>query len=216
MVLTSGFPTTLAGPLHIALFLPLKLKPRSMKVATDKKTSRALVRLPNCALVQVLKATVARLHDLELEVNELEFALDEDQKEVESYTHELDECRHRMKDIDEFVRALRAGELPAIPDAASALADMVEEREEDERAVKRYEEACGWHERQFQKLQGQCSVLKKERITHHKTCIEICSIFRHNGVFELVRRRLARLNAKSLGDRLDMLEVFWKVSSLAG
>ncbi|KAL4110156.1 hypothetical protein PRIC1_001849 [Phytophthora ramorum] len=164
-----------------------------MKVATDKQTSRRLVNLPNCALVNVLKATVARLHNLEMELNELELALDEDQKEIESFTKEIDECHDRMKDINEFVRALNASEVPTIPDVALALADMAEEREEEENAITQYEEACGWHEQQFQTLHGQCITLKKERVALHKTCIEICSIFRRNGVFEVVRRRLAKV-----------------------
>ncbi|KAG7383681.1 hypothetical protein PHYPSEUDO_003485 [Phytophthora pseudosyringae] len=169
-----------------------------MKVATDKQTSRRLVNLPNSALVQVLKTTVARLHNLEMELNELELALDDDQKETEGYTHEIDECCDRLKDIDEFVRALQAGEVPTVPDTASALADMAEERQEEESAIKQYEEARGWHEQQFQKLHGQCAELKKERVTLHKTCIEICSIFRRNGVFEMIRARLVKLHSKTM------------------
>ncbi|KAL3663982.1 hypothetical protein V7S43_010869 [Phytophthora oleae] len=169
-----------------------------MKVATDKQTSRRLVDVPNHALVQVLKTTVARLHSLEMELDELELALDDDQKEIEGYTHELDECRQRLEDIQEFTRALQAGEVPSVLDAVSALADMVEEHEEEENAIKQYEEVRGWHEQQFEKLQGQSVDLKKERIELHKTCIEICSIFRANGVFELIRMRLAKRNLKSV------------------
>ncbi|KAK1934587.1 hypothetical protein P3T76_011196 [Phytophthora citrophthora] len=169
-----------------------------MKVATDKQTSRRLVDLPNHALVQVLKTTVARLHDLEKELNELELALDDDQKEIEEYTHELDECRQRLEDIREFTRALQAGEVPSVLDAVSALADMVEEHEEEENAIKHYEEARGWHEQQFQNLQEQCTNLKKERVELHKTCIEICSIFRANGVFDLIRARMVKLNSKTV------------------
>lgn len=169
-----------------------------MKVVTDKQTGRCLVNLSNYALVQVLKATVARLHNLEMELNELELALDDDQKEAESYAHEVCECHERMKDIEEFVRALEAGEVPTVPDVASALVDMVEEREEEENAIKQYEDARGWHEQQFLQLQGQCAVLQKERVVLHKTCIEICSIFRRNGVFDLIQRRLTKLNSKSM------------------
>ncbi|KAG6942717.1 hypothetical protein JG688_00017959 [Phytophthora aleatoria] len=132
-----------------------------------------------------------------MELKELELALDDDQKEIEGYSYELDECHDRVRDINEFVRAIQTGEAPAIPNAASVLADMVEEREEEENAIKKYEEARGWHEQQFQKLQGQCTILEKERVRLHKTCIEICSIFWRCDVFEVIRARLAKLNSKS-------------------
>ncbi|KAG6622095.1 WD repeat-containing protein 65 [Phytophthora cinnamomi] len=78
-----------------------------------------------------------------MEINELELAIDDDQKEIESFTHELDECFDRLRDIDEFVVALEDGEVPTVPDVASALADMLEEREEEKNAITRYEEARG-------------------------------------------------------------------------
>ncbi|ETI46922.1 hypothetical protein F441_08732 [Phytophthora nicotianae CJ01A1] len=168
-----------------------------MKMITNKQTSRRLARLPNFVLIQILKATVARLHRLEMELNELELALDDDQKEIEGYTYEIDECHDRMQDIDEFVRAIQAGEVPALPNTAFALVEMEEEREEEENAINKYKEARGWHEEQFQKLQGQCAMLKKERAGLHKTCIEICSIFRRSGVFGVIRARLVKLNSKS-------------------
>ncbi|KAG6941860.1 hypothetical protein JG687_00019404 [Phytophthora cactorum] len=85
-----------------------------MKVVTNKQISRRLAQLPNFALIQILKTTVARLHGLEMELNELELALDDDQKEIEGYSYEIDEPAK-----------------PRIPNAASVLADMVEEREEN-------------------------------------------------------------------------------------
>ncbi|EGZ25296.1 hypothetical protein PHYSODRAFT_484559 [Phytophthora sojae] len=167
-----------------------------MKAATDKQTSRRLVGLPNNALVQILTATVARLHNLEMEINELELAIDDDQKEVESFTHEIDERYDRLRDIDEFVVALEAGAVSSVPDVPSVLAEMAEEREEERIAITRYKEARGWQEQQFQKLQQQCRWLRKERVALHKTCIEICSIFRRNGVFALMTRKLANLQRR--------------------
>ncbi|KAG3066955.1 hypothetical protein PI124_g21932 [Phytophthora idaei] len=118
-------------------------------MVTNKQISRRLAQLPNFALIQILKTTVARLHGLEMELKELELALDDDQKEIEGYSYEIDECHDRVRDISEFVRAIQTGEAPAIPNAASVLADMVEEREEEENAIKKYEEARDWHEQQF-------------------------------------------------------------------
>ncbi|GMF22688.1 unnamed protein product [Phytophthora lilii] len=148
-----------------------------MKEFTEKQTIRRLTRLPNAASVQLLKSTVARLHNLEMDMNELEFALDEDQKEIESYTREIDECLDRIKDIDEFVYALESNSVPDVTDVASTMASMTEERDEEENAIKQLEEVRGWHEQQFQRLQGEWAALKKERIELHKTCLEICFYF---------------------------------------
>ncbi|KAF1789356.1 hypothetical protein PC129_g18491 [Phytophthora cactorum] len=68
-----------------------------MKVVTNKQISRRLAQLPNFALIQILKTTVARLHGLEMELNELELALDDDQKEIEGYSYEIDECHDRVR-----------------------------------------------------------------------------------------------------------------------
>ncbi|KAG7386563.1 hypothetical protein PHYBOEH_008626 [Phytophthora boehmeriae] len=54
-----------------------------MKVAMDKQTSRRLVKVTNYALVQVLKATVARLRKVEMELGDLELALEDEQEEME-------------------------------------------------------------------------------------------------------------------------------------
>ncbi|OWZ08090.1 hypothetical protein PHMEG_00019423 [Phytophthora megakarya] len=167
-----------------------------MKVTTSAQTSRRLAQQPNHMLVQILKATVARLHNLEMELNELELASDDDQEEIEGYTHEIDKCRDRMKDIDEFVRPLRSGEILTMPDMASVLINLIEDREEEENAIRQYTEARWWHEQQFENLQRQCAVLKQERVILHKTCIKICSIFRRNGFFKLIQRRLTKLNSK--------------------
>ncbi|KAF4027355.1 hypothetical protein GN244_ATG14399 [Phytophthora infestans] len=169
-----------------------------MKMISYKQRIRCLARLPNFALIQVLKSTVARLHGLEIELDELELALDDDQKEIEEYTYEIDKCHERMKDIDEFTRAVQANEILTILNAASVLAHMADERKEEQNGIKKLEEARGWHEQQFQKLQGQCTMLKKERAKLQKICIEICSILRRSGVSEVLRARLAKLNFRSV------------------
>ncbi|KAG3052853.1 Cilia- and flagella-associated protein 57 [Phytophthora cactorum] len=167
-----------------------------MKVAMDKQTSRRLVKVTNYALVQVLKATVARLRKIEMELGDLELALEDEQEEVESYSDDIDDCHDRIEDIDEFVRELEAGSVQTVSDVAAALAEMTEERQEEQKLLKVLGDARASHEQQFEQLQSQSSALKAERLLLVKTRFEICCLFRRNGVFDLVRRRLAVFNPK--------------------
>ncbi|KAG7387906.1 hypothetical protein PHYPSEUDO_013557 [Phytophthora pseudosyringae] len=169
-----------------------------MKVAMDKQTSRRLVKVTNYALVQVLKATVARLRKVEMELGDLELALEDEQEEVESYGDDIDDCHDRIEDIDEFVRELEAGSVRTVSDVAAALAEMAEERQEEQKLLKVLGDARASHEQQFDQLQSQSAVLKAERLLLAKTRCGICCLFRRNGVFELVRRRLAVFNPKLL------------------
>ncbi|KAG7394806.1 hypothetical protein PHYBOEH_004628 [Phytophthora boehmeriae] len=157
----------------------------------DKQTSRRLVKVTNYALVQVLKATVVRLRKVEMELGDLELALEDEQEEMESYSDDIDDCHDRIEDIDEFVRELEAGNVQTVSDVASALAEMAEERQEEKKLLKVLGDARSSHEKQFHDLQDQSAALKKERSALHKTRLHICCLFRRNGVFELVRRRLA-------------------------
>jgi len=162
----------------------MQMKPAPM----DKQTSRRLVKVTNYALVQVLKATVLRLRKVEMELGDLELALEDEQEEVESYGDDIDDCHDRIEDIDEFVRELKAGNVRTVSDVAAALAEMAEERQEEKKLLKVLGDA----------LQNQSAALNKERLLLVKTRFEICCLFRRNGVFELVRRRLAVFNPKLL------------------
>ncbi|KAL4117849.1 hypothetical protein PRIC2_010178 [Phytophthora ramorum] len=151
-----------------------------MKVAMDKQTSRRLVKVTNYALVQVLKATVARLRKVEMEMGDLELALEDEQEEVESYSDDIDDCHDRIEDIDEFVRELEAGNVNTVSDVAAALAEMTEERQEEQKLLKVLSDARVSHEQQFQQLQIQSTALKQERLLLAKTRFEICCLFRRN------------------------------------
>ncbi|EEY54554.1 uncharacterized protein PITG_08218 [Phytophthora infestans T30-4] len=167
-----------------------------MKVAMDKQTSRRVVKVTNYALVQVLKATVARLRKIEMELGDLELALEDEQEEVESYSDDIDDCHDRIEDIDEFVRELEAGNVHTVSDVTAALAEMTEERQEEHKLLKVLGDARASHEQQFEQLQSQSAALKAERLLLTKTRFDICCLFRRNGVFDLVRRRLAVFNPK--------------------
>ncbi|CAI5717063.1 unnamed protein product [Peronospora destructor] len=169
-----------------------------MKVAMDKQTSRRIAKVTNYALVQVLKATVARLCKVEMELGDLELALEDEQEEIESYSDDIDDCHDRIEDIDEFVRDLETGNVCTVSDLAAALMEMTEERKEEQKLLKVLGDARTSHEQQFEQLQSQSVVLKKERLLLVKTRFEICCLFHRNGVFDLVRRRLAVFNPKML------------------
>eukprot|EP00644_Phytophthora_capsici_P017439 jgi/Phyca11/536918/estExt2_fgenesh1_pg.C_PHYCAscaffold_670003 len=167
-----------------------------MKVGLDKLTPRRLVKVTNYALVQVLKSTVTRLRKVEMELGDLELALEDEQEEVESYSDDIDDCHDRIEDIDEFVRELQAGNVNTVSNVAAALAEMTEERQEEQKLLKVLSDARASHEKQFDQLQSQSTALKTERLVLTKTRYEICCLFRRNGVFELVRRRLAAIDPK--------------------
>ncbi|KAG1685362.1 hypothetical protein DVH05_024825 [Phytophthora capsici] len=169
-----------------------------MKVGLDKLTPRRLVKVTNYALVQVLKSTVTRLRKVEMELGDLELALEDEQEEVESYSDDIDDCHDRIEDIDEFVRELQAGNVNTVSNVAAALAEMTEERQEEQKLLKVLSDARASHEKQFDQLQSQSTALKTERLVLTKTRYEICCLFRRNGVFELVRRRLAAIDPKLL------------------
>ncbi|TDH72583.1 uncharacterized protein CCR75_009398 [Bremia lactucae] len=157
----------------------------------DKQTSQRLVKMTNYALVQVLKASVARLHNIEVEIGDLELALEDVQEEVESYSDDIDDCHERMDDIDEFVRELEAGNIGTVTDIAAARAEMIEERQEEHKLLQGLNDARANHEQQFEQVQSQLAALKAEHELLVMTRFEICRHFRRNGVFDLVRRRLA-------------------------
>ncbi|CAI5727754.1 unnamed protein product [Hyaloperonospora brassicae] len=169
-----------------------------MQAPMDKQTSRRLVKVTNYALVQVLKATVMRLRKVEMELGDLELALEDEQEEVESYSDDIDDCHDRIEDIDEFVRELEGGTVRTVSDVAAALLEMSEERNEEQKLLRVLGDARASHEHQFEQLHSRSVALEQERLLLVKTRYEICSLFRRNGVFDLVRRRLAVLDPKLL------------------
>ncbi|KAG1710165.1 hypothetical protein DVH05_017171 [Phytophthora capsici] len=74
-------------------------------------------------------STVARLRKVEMKLGDLELALEDEQEEVESYS---DDCHEHIEDIDEFVRELHAGNVNTVSNVAAALAEMTEERQEEQ------------------------------------------------------------------------------------
>ncbi|KAI9916221.1 hypothetical protein PsorP6_018259 [Peronosclerospora sorghi] len=167
-----------------------------MKVSTNKPMFKRIVKVTNYALVQVLKATVARLRKVEMELGDLELALEDEQEEVESYSDDIDDCHDRIGDIDEFIRELDAGNVRTVSDVAAALTEMTEERTEEQKLLKVLVDARASHEQQFEQLQRQSVALRQERLLLIKTRFEICCLFRRNGVFGLVQRRLAEFSLK--------------------
>ncbi|RLN97000.1 hypothetical protein BBJ28_00009118 [Nothophytophthora sp. Chile5] len=164
----------------------------------DKQTGRRIVKVTNFALVQVLKATVARLRKLEAELSELELALEDEREELEQYSDDIDDCYDRLDDIDEFVREISKGNVRSVSDVAGALQEMAEEREEERNLVDVLVETRREHEQQLRDLQTQTAALKREQMLLRKTRLEIFGLFRRNGVMELVRRRLAVRSRKLL------------------
>uniref|UniRef100_M4C1K0 Uncharacterized protein n=1 Tax=Hyaloperonospora arabidopsidis (strain Emoy2) TaxID=559515 RepID=M4C1K0_HYAAE len=164
----------------------------------DKQTSRRLVKVTNYALVQVLKAAVTRLRIVEMELGDLELALEDEQEEVESYSDDIDDCHDRIEDINEFVRELEGGTVRTVSDVEAALFEMSEELNEEQKLLKVLGDARASHEQHFEQLHTKSATLEQERLMLVKTRYEICSLFRRNGVFDLVRRRLAVLDPKLL------------------
>jgi chromosome segregation ATPase len=164
----------------------------------DKDASRRLATVANYALVLKLKATVARLHEVDEELEDVVLALKDDQEEVETYTDDIADCRDRIEAVDEFVRELKAGNVPTIPDVASALEDMTEEREEEESMLKLLIGARECHEQQLQGLRAQFAALQEQRLALQKKSSQICSFFGRSGIFDVVRQQLAEQNPKML------------------
>ncbi|KAL3663981.1 hypothetical protein V7S43_010868 [Phytophthora oleae] len=152
----------------------------------------------NYALVQELKEADERMQDIQVELDDVEMALKEDQEEVESYTDEIADCCDRINAIDEFVRDIEAGNVPAIADVASVKANMVEERQEEEAMLKRLGEVRMCHEQQIQQLNTQLATIQEERLMLQKRSAQIWSILGRTAVVELVLRHLAQRSVKVL------------------
>ncbi|KAG7383680.1 hypothetical protein PHYPSEUDO_003484 [Phytophthora pseudosyringae] len=164
----------------------------------DQDTTSRLGTETNYTLVLELQSTVARLHDIDVELGDLALAFKDDREEVETYTDDIADCCDRIKAIDEFVHELKAGNVPTIPDTSSALADMAEEREEEENTLKLLSGARTCHEEQIQQHETQLSALQEERLILQKKRSQICCLFGRNGVFELMRQRLVEGSPKML------------------
>ncbi|KAE8887842.1 hypothetical protein PF005_g8951 [Phytophthora fragariae] len=162
-----------------------------------QSTSTRLPVEANCALlVEELKAAVGRMHDIEVEMADVQLALREDHEEVETYTDGIADCRDRIEAIDEFVREIEAGNIPALGNADTVVANMAEEREEEEGMLKLLGEARECHAQQLQQLQTQLATLQGERLELQKRSSQIWCVLGRSGVFELVMRRLAERSAK--------------------
>ncbi|CAI5714038.1 unnamed protein product [Peronospora destructor] len=149
------------------------------------------------ALAQELKVTVEGMRDIQSRLVDMELALKEDQEEIESYTDEIADCCDRIKAIDEFVREIDAGNIPAMGDVASVMSNMAEEREEEENMLQLLDDARTCHEEQLQHLKIQLASLLRERVMLQKKSFQIMCIFERAGIVELVTR-LAERSIKML------------------
>ena len=149
------------------------------------------------ALVQELKVTVECLRDIQVKLVDMELALKEDQEEVELYTDEIADCCDRIEAIDEFVREIDAGTIPAMGDVASVLSNMAEEREEEEHMLQLLDDARACHEEQLQHLKIELVSLQHERMMLQKKSCQIMYVFERAGIVELVTR-LAERSIKML------------------
>ncbi|KAG6622094.1 WD repeat-containing protein 65 [Phytophthora cinnamomi] len=149
-------------------------------------------------LVQELKAAVQRMHEIETEMDDVRLALEDDQEEVETYTDDIADCCDRIEAIDEFVREIQAGNVPTLGDVDTVVANMAEEREEEEGMLKVLGEARTCHAQQLQQLQTQLGSLQRERLMLQKRSSQLWCVLGRNGVFELVIRRLVERTAKVL------------------
>ncbi|KAG7383679.1 hypothetical protein PHYPSEUDO_003483 [Phytophthora pseudosyringae] len=164
----------------------------------DHPASHRLAMEANYALVQELQATAERMQDIQAELDDVEVAMTEDQEEVEAYTDEIADCCDRINAIDEFVRELAAGNIPAMADVASVVANMADEREEEEAMLKRLGEVRACHEQQLQKLSARLTTLQDERLELQKKGAQIWCVLGRTGVFELAVRRLAERAVKTV------------------
>ncbi|GMF15809.1 unnamed protein product [Phytophthora fragariaefolia] len=149
-------------------------------------------------LVQELKAAIERVREIDVEMADVQVALQEDHEEVETYTDDIADCCDRIEAIDEFVREIEAGNVPTLPDVDTVVANMAEEREEEEGMLKALGEARVCHEQQLQQLQTQLATLQGERLLLQKRSSQIWCVLGRNGIFEQVIRRLAERSAKVL------------------
>eukprot|EP00644_Phytophthora_capsici_P003306 jgi/Phyca11/532728/estExt2_fgenesh1_pg.C_PHYCAscaffold_70158 len=164
----------------------------------DTPASYRVAMGANYALVQELKEINERIQDIQVELDDVEVALKEDQEEVESYTDEIADCCDRINAIDEFVHDIEAGNVPAITDVASVIANMVEEREEEEAMLKRLGEVRACHEQQIQQLNTQLATIQEEKLMLQKRSAQIWNILGRTAVVELVLRHLAQRSVKVL------------------
>ncbi|EGZ25297.1 hypothetical protein PHYSODRAFT_311839 [Phytophthora sojae] len=149
-------------------------------------------------LIEELKATVERMREVEVEMDDVRLALRDDHEEVETYTDEIADCRDRIEAIDEFVREVEAGNVPALGDVDTVVANMAEEREEEEGMLKMLGDARACHAEQLQSLQTQLATLQGERLLLQKRSSQIWCVLGRNGVFASVMQRLAQRSAKVL------------------
>ncbi|KAI9998453.1 hypothetical protein PInf_002840 [Phytophthora infestans] len=156
----------------------------------DQTASHRLLVETNNALVQELKGTIERMQDIEVELGDVQMALKEDHEEVETYTDDIADCCDRINAIDEFVRDIEAGNVPAMADVASVLSNMAEEREEEEAMLKRLGEVRACHEQQIQQMSIKLTTLQEEKLMLQKKSAQIWCVLGRTGVFELAMRRL--------------------------
>ncbi|CAH0484400.1 unnamed protein product [Peronospora farinosa] len=149
------------------------------------------------ALAQELKVTVECMRDIQVRLIDMELAFKEDQEEVESYTDEIADCCDRIEAIDEFVREMDAGNIPAMGDVASVMSNMAEEREEEEKMLQLLGDARTCHEEQLQHLKIELVSLQDERGMLQKKSFQIMCVFERAGIVELVAR-LAERSIKML------------------
>ncbi|CAH0480554.1 unnamed protein product [Peronospora belbahrii] len=119
---------------------------------------------------------------------DMELALEEDQEQVESYTDEIADCCDRIEAIDEFVREIEAGNVPAMGDVASVMSNMAEEREEEKNMLQLLGEARTCHEEQLQYLKIQLGSLQEEQLMLQKKSFQIMCAFECAGIFDWMAR----------------------------
>ncbi|KAG2797058.1 hypothetical protein PC118_g21702 [Phytophthora cactorum] len=139
----------------------------------DQPSSHQLLVEANNALIQEFKATVERMQDIEMELDDVQMALQEDHEEVETYTDDIADCCDRINAIDEFVRDIEAGNVPAMADVASIVSNMAEEREEEEAMLKRLGEVRACHEQQIQQMSAKLATLQEEKLMLQKKSAQI-------------------------------------------
>ncbi|ETN09037.1 hypothetical protein F441_08730 [Phytophthora nicotianae CJ01A1] len=164
----------------------------------DQTASHQLLVEANNALVQELKATVERMQDVEVELDDVQLALKEDREEVETYTDDIADCWDRINAIDEFVRDLEAGNVPAMDDVTTIVSNMAEEREEEEAMLTRLGEVRACHEQQIQQMNAKLTTLQEEKLMLQKKSAQIWCVLGRTGVFELAMRRLSERTIKTV------------------
>ncbi|CEG37304.1 uncharacterized protein PHALS_04906 [Plasmopara halstedii] len=152
----------------------------------------------NQLLVQELIASVQRMQDIEVELNDVNIALQEDQEEIEAYTDEIADCCDRIYAIDEFVRDIKAGIIPEMAETASIVSNMEEEREEEEAMLRRLGEVRACHEQQVQLMSEKQMALQKEKVMVQMKNAQLWWTLSRLVGCKLAMRRLSERTVKTL------------------